>query len=294
MDTLEGMRLFSAVAAEGSFTAGARRLDVSTRVASSYVQQLEKRLGTRLLNRTTRSVRLTDAGEAYLARCNQILEDLDELEANVRARQDVLAGEIRITAPTAFGSWRLAPALHGFLAAHPQVSIDLQLSDRRLNLVDEGFDLAIRLGTLRDSSLVARRLAPLRMMVVASPGWLERHGRPEHPRALATHECLINSGMEHPHQWRFQQRGETFEVRVDGRFRANAPLAIAQMAAQGLGIGQCPGYVVEGLLADGRLEVLLAEWETTSAGIFALYPHNRHLSARVRGVIDHLGNLWGG
>lgn len=288
------MRIFSAVAATGSFTAGAGRAGVSTRVASSYVAQLERRLGARLLARTTRSVRLTAAGEAYLGRCNQLLHDFDELEGAVRERESVLAGRIRITAPTAIGSSRLAPALHDFLAAHPQVSVDLQLSDRVVSVVDEGFDLAIRLGVLADSGLVARRLAPLPFIVCAAPTYLQARGTPAHPHALATHECLINTGLNQPHHWRFAQAGARFEVRVDGRFHANAPLAVAEMAAKGLGIGWCPAYVIEEHLRAGRVMRLLQDFESHDGAIHAVYPANRHLSARVRSVIDHLQQRWGG
>ncbi|MDD3765291.1 MAG: LysR substrate-binding domain-containing protein [Nevskiales bacterium] len=294
MDTLDCMRVFAAVAAERSFTAGARRLDLSTRVASAAIRQLEQRLNTRLLNRTTRVVRLTEAGEAYLSRCSQLLRDFDELESVVQERQGRLAGSIRVTAPTGFGSSRLAPELPGFLQRHPDISVDLDLTDRRVSLIDEGFDLAIRLGTLRDSSLMYRRLARMRIVVCAAPGYLRKHGRPQHPQDVAGHECLLNAGLPDPHRWRFVDQGQTVEVRVTGRVQANAPLALAHLARRGLGLARCPYYSIEPFLRSGELVSLLEAYERDDGGVFAVYPPNRHLAARVRGLISYLQERWDG
>jgi DNA-binding transcriptional LysR family regulator len=292
MDTLACMRAFLAVASERSFTAGAQRLGLSTRQASTYVQQLESQLGTRLFNRTTRSVALTESGDALLPRCRRWLEDYDELVGELQTRSGRLAGPIRLSAPTGFGSLRLAPALHGFLVAHPDIRIDLDLSDRRVSLVEEGYDLAVRLGTLEDSTLVARRVAELRIVVCAAPDYLARHGRPAHPQELAQHHCLINTGLIDGHHWPFQAHGRAFEVRVQGRFHANAPGAVAQLAARGLGVVQCPHYTVEALLREGALCLLLEPFERRDSGVFAVYPPNRHLPARVRALVDFLQAAW--
>lgn len=288
MDKIETMRAFAAVAQEGSFTAAARRLGMSTKLASKYVQQLEARLETQLFNRTTRSVSLTDVGTAYLERCRPILEQVDELESLVKERQSSLAGPIRITAPTAFGSTRLTEALLPFMLAHGEVTIDLKLTDHRVALVEEGFDLAIRVGTLRDSTLIARKLADMPMIVCAAPGYLDKHGRPKAPQALASHDCLVDENQSDATVWRFHAERGDVAVKVSGALQANSPGAIAQMAIGGLGVARSPYYVVEAALKDGRLEQLLPEFTTDEFGLYALYPPNRHLTARVRALIDHL------
>ncbi|MGQ7848221.1 LysR family transcriptional regulator [Granulosicoccus sp. 3-233] len=288
MDTIEGMRTFVAVAAEGSFTAGARRMGISTKLASKYVQQLEARLGAQLFSRTTRSVRVTDTGRAYLERCMPLLDQFDELEGLVQARQSELAGSIRLSAPTAFGSSALPAALARFQQQHPKVRIDLQLSDNWVALVEEGFDLAVRFGNLDDSSLVARRLLTMRLVVVASPAYLQREGEPETPAALSAHNCLVQDLATAADLWTFHVDDRPVQVRIKGTFRANSPRAIAHMAAQGLGIGRCPKYVADPFLQNGELRVLFEEHEASTLNLQALYPASRHLNIRVRALIDHL------
>jgi len=293
LDKIETMRTFTAVAQEGSFTAAARRLGMSTKLASKYVQHLEARLETQLLNRTTRSVSLTDVGTAYLERCRPILEQVDELESLVKERQTALAGPVRITAPTAFGSTRLTQALIPFMLAHREVEIDLKLSDNRISLVEEGFDVAIRIGALRDSTLIAKKLADMPLIICAAPAYLEKHGRPNNPKALATHDCLVDDNQSDATVWRFHSARGDIAVKVGGTLRANSPGAIAQMALGGLGIARSPHYIVEAALEDGRLEQLLPEFTTDEFVLYALYPPNRHLTARVRALIDHLAQHLG-
>ena len=189
MDTIDGMRTFVAVSRQNSFTAGAKMLGVSTKLASKYIGQLETRLDAQLFHRTTRSVTLTETGQAYLERCIPLLEQFDELEDLVQERQSELAGTIRLTAPTAFGSTELVNALRPFQIQHPKVSIDLHLSDQRVAIIEEGFDLAIRFGELEDSSLIARKLMNMRIVVFASPHYLAQKGEPIHPNGLLTHNC---------------------------------------------------------------------------------------------------------
>ncbi|MEM7226249.1 MAG: LysR substrate-binding domain-containing protein [Pseudomonadota bacterium] len=288
MDRIETIRAFIAVAQEGSFTAAARRLGWSTKLVSKYVAQLELKLTTQLFNRTTRSVALTDVGTAYLERCRPILEQMDELDDLVQERQTALAGPIRITAPTGFGSTNLTKALAPFMRANPRVEIDLRLSDTRVALVEEGFDLAIRVGTLRDSTLIAKKLADMPLIVCATPDYLEAHGRPDNPKALATHNCLIDENLTDATAWRFRTGTRETVVKVGGSFHANAPAATANMALVGLGIARCPFYVVADALGEGKLEQLFPEHETYGFSLYALYPPNRHLTARVRALIDHL------
>lgn len=288
MDTVDGMRTFAAVAQEGSFTSAAKRLNMTTKLASKYVGQLEERLGAQLFNRTTRSVALTDVGQAYLERCKPLLDQFDELEAVVQERHSELAGPIRMTAPTGFGSINLTEAMAPFLSSHPKVSIDLHLNDRHASIIEDGFDLAIRIGALRDSSLVARRLKWMRVCVCASPEYLSEFGEPDHPTALATHNCLINHALQDPFHWRFKVDGAELRIPVSGNFQADAPRAAAEMAAAGIGITISPYYALEPFIENDQLRVLFADNEALQFGLYAVYPPNRHLTARVRGLIDHL------
>ncbi|MEM9301150.1 MAG: LysR family transcriptional regulator [Pseudomonadota bacterium] len=288
MDTLETMRTFAAVAAEGSFTRGADRLGIAVQTASKYVRQLEGRLGAPLFDRNTRSVKLNDTGRAYLERCLDLLDQFDELEASVQSEHHTLKGRIRVTAPTNFGERYLVPSIGRFLAEHPDVSVDLTLTGRRVGLVEEGFDLAVRIGQPQDSTLVARRLAPMRVVVCASPEYLDAHGRPQDPRELSEHRCAIDTNFRNDRQWLFRIGDETVRVPVDGPLQANSPAATRRMALTGLAIARCPHYVVSADVVAGRLEILFAENEAFEFGVHALYPHRRHLSTRVRGLVDHL------
>ncbi|POF31793.1 LysR family transcriptional regulator [Roseibium marinum] len=288
MDKIETMRAFVAVAQEHSFTAAGRRLGVSTKLVSKYVQQLEGTLQTQLFNRTTRSVSLTDVGSAYLERCRPILEQLDELESLVRERQGALAGQIRLTAPTGFGSTRLPSALLPFLKRHPDVEVDMKLTDNRIAIVEEGFDLAIRIGSLRDSTLIARKLVDMPLVVCAAPEYLNAHGRPQDPGALATHVCLVDNNQVELNVWRLRAGGREHVIRPSGAVQANSPGALARLAKGGLGITRAPLYAVEAALENGKLERVLPDYETDVFGVYALYPPNRHLTRRVRALIDHL------
>ncbi|MEW2914593.1 LysR family transcriptional regulator [Leisingera sp. JC11] len=288
MDKLDCMRTFAAVAAQSSFTGGARQMGISTKLASKYVARLEEQLGAQLLNRTTRKVTLTDTGRAYLERCLPLLDQFDELEDVVQLRQQELAGPIRITAPTGFGSRELVEALQPFQQAHPKVSVELVLSDRHLPMLEEGVDLAVRFGALKDSALVARKLCNMRLVVVASPEYLAAQGEPAEPEALATHNCLLQMTSPQPDAWAFGKGGGQRTVIVGGSFRANSPRAVAHMAASGLGIARCPHYTVLPFLRDGRLQVLFEQQETDPTTLYAVYPSSRHLTARIRALIDHL------
>lgn len=290
MDTIDAMRTFVAVAAHASFTDGAKQIGISTKLASKYVARLEERLGAQLFNRTTRSVTLTDTGRAYLERCIPLLGQLDEMEDVVRERQAELAGVIRITAPTGFGSRELVEALRPFLDAHPKVHIDMRLSDHHVAIIDEGIDLAVRFGPMKDSTLVARKLTDMRPVIVASPSYLKQHGKPSHPSALATHNCLLPLTSSEPTLWQFMMEGELLSVRVDGTFSANSPRAIVHMALGGLGIGRTPHYTARPFLEAGALESLFEGQQPDPTTLYAVYPPSRHLTARVRTLVDHLAH----
>ena len=293
MDKIETMRAFIAVAQEGSFTDAGRRLGLSTKLVSKYVRHLESRLKTQLFNRTTRSVSLTDVGAAYLEQCRPILEQIDDLDSLVRERQGALAGPIRLTAPTGFGSTRLSQALVPFLRKHPDVEVDMKLTDYRVALVEEGFDLAIRIGALTDSTLIARKLVDMPLMLCASPDYLQHHGWPQSPQALATHACLVNSNQVERNIWRFRKNGEEQVVRLNGAVQSNSPGALVRLAIGGLGITLAPYYAAKAALEAGELERVLPGFETEVFGVYALYPPNRHLTRRLRALIDHLAVEFG-
>ncbi len=288
MDKIDRMRAFALVAKNASFTIAAQRLGRSARLVSKYVADLENGLGVQLLNRTTRSVSLTDAGATYLAMCEPLLDGFDELEERVRNEQASLRGTIHISAPTGFGVLRLAPSLALFAAKHPNVELDLQFSDRRVSIIEEGFDLAIRIGPMRDSSLKVRQLGRMPLVVCTSPDYLERVGTPSHPRALSTHECIIDGNTTEPTNWRFHINGQEEVVPVSGRFRMNAPAGSARMAASGVAVARCPAYTVADALKSGDLVELFAEHRVLPYVVAALFPQNRRLTTRVRALIDHL------
>lgn len=285
MDTFDGMRTFASVARHGYFTLAAKQLGISTKLASKYVRQLEERLGAQLFHRTTRSVSLTETGKTYFEGCGPLLDQLDELEAHVQERQKELAGSVRITAPTGFGSSHLIDALIPFQREHPKVTIDLHLSDRNISMIDEGMDLAIRFGELEDSSLIARKLMGMRRVIFASPEYLRNHGYPESPVALTTHNCLCRPTESGSTHWHVKTEGGLTTVRVSGSFQANSPRALVNMAAGGLGIGLGPLYAAQPFLEDGSLELL---FEADEVGLYAVYPPSRILTARIRALIDHL------
>lgn len=288
MDTIKCMKTFVAVATNESFTEGAKQLAISTKLASKYVQQLEEKLGAQLFYRTTRSVTLTDTGKAYFERCFPLLDQFDELEGIVQKRQSELAGTIRITAPTGFGSKELLKSIAQFQLIHPKVMIDLQLADHVVSIIEGGFDLAVRFGKLEDSTLIARKLLDMRIVITAAPSYLLEYGEPKHPSALTTHNCLLQMTTKEPANWRFMINNELKSYRVNGSFHANSPRAVTQMAVAGVGISRCPLYAVESHIKDGTLKILFEDKEASKIGLYAVYPPNRHLTARIRALIDHL------
>ena len=206
----------------------------------------------------------------------------------MRQQQDAPRGQLVISAPTTFGEMYLTRAVADYLAEQPGVSVNLVLADRYVNLVDEGFDLAVRIGQLADSSLIARRLAPMRVALCASPEYLQQAGVPAHPKALTSHHCIIDTNIKNPGQWSFDEQGRQLRVTVDGRFRVNNALAVREMLLAGQGIGFCPFFVIEEDIRTGRLQVLFEEFEIAGHGIYAVYPHNRQLAAKVRTLVDFL------
>lgn len=285
MDRLAADRMFAAVVEAGSFAGGADRLGTSSGQASKLVSRLEAELGVRLLHRTTRALSTTEAGQAYFNRLRPLLEEWDALDAEVRDRGGALRGTVRLTAPLTFGTLRLAPILTRFAAAHPQIALDVELTDRLANLVDEGFDLAVRVGRPRDSSLVARRLGESRVVAVAAPGYLDGRGAPGRPEDLSSHDCILDSNFRDPRRWNFAG-GRT--VAVSGRLTfSNATLCLAAAEA-GLGIAYMPDFVAAEALRSGRVLRVLEGQEDEPLGIWAMTPTGRHTPAKVRALTDAL------
>jgi len=294
MDRLESMRIFVKVVESGSFTGAAARLRVSPGMASEHAKALEERLGTRLLNRTTRKLSLTETGRAYYERSTRILADLDEAEQAASDLQATPRGELRVNASPSFGILQLAPAISDFSAQFPEVSVDLMLSDRMVALIDEGFDLAVRCEPLPDSSLIARPIAPVRLVICAAPSYLDRHGTPRTPADLASHNCLTLTGSPHFAKWFLPgDAGDFGDVSPSGNLRSNSGGVLKHAALAGHGLVCLPTYITADELRSGRLVSVLDDYPTPTFMLRALYPSNRHLSAKVRGFVDFLAKRFG-
>ncbi|HXA38627.1 MAG TPA: LysR family transcriptional regulator [Phenylobacterium sp.] len=293
MDRFDEINAFAAVADARSFTQGARRLGVSSAQVSKLVARLENRLGARLLNRTTRDVSLTDTGRAYLERARGLLEDFEALEGSVRD-QSGPRGLLKISAPVSFGAAQLMPALLDFAAAYPEVSLDVSATDRMVNLVEEGFDVGVRIGQLHDSSLIARKLAAVRLVTCASPGYLQAAGAPATPQDLSRHEAIIDTNARDPTLWQYGGHSDRMEVRVHGRLRFGGADACVAAARRGLGITRTPAFAAADDLRAGRLTPLLCAYEPQLIHVHAVYPHARHLAAKVRAFVDFLAERYAG
>jgi DNA-binding transcriptional LysR family regulator len=285
---------FVRVAETGSFSEAARRLGLSKSMISRQVSALEADLGVRLLHRTTRSLSPTEAGRAYLERCQRILSDLDEANLLVSHLQAVPRGRLRVSAPLSFGIGHLSPCLPAFLERYPEIELDMGFTDRHVDLVEEGWDVAVRIGRLADSSLIVRRLAPIRRLAAASPAYLERRGTPTRPEDLAGHDCLTH-GSRIQAEWRFvgEDGRSPRVVEVKGRFHADNGDVLRDMALAGLGIVLLPSFFLGEDIRAGRLVPLLEEHVPLDASLNAVYPHGRHLSPKVRAFVDHLAAAFG-
>lgn len=293
MDTIDGMRTFVAVVADGSFSSAAKRLDMSPQLVSKYVGQLEQRLGTRLLNRSTRRLSLTEAGLAYTDRCRQVLADIDEMESAIGDMTARASGTLRINAPMSFGVSHLARATAEYQSENKDVTVELTLNDRVVDVVSEGFDLAIRIGELNESSLVARRLAPSRLVVCASPEYLEKHGTPKTAQDLTEHNCLMYSYQSERRHWRLERDGESHSVEISGTLVANNGDALRLAALAGAGIILQPAFIVGDDIREGRLLAVLPEYSLAEHGVYAVYPHRQYLSAKVRTYVDYMADYFG-
>ncbi|NYZ15044.1 LysR family transcriptional regulator [Azospirillum sp. RWY-5-1] len=293
MDRLDDMLAFIKVVDAKSFTAAADRLGLSKSVVSRRITELENRLGARLLNRTTRRLSLTEVGQAFYERCTRIIADLEEAEMAVADLHAAPRGRLKVNAPVSFGLLHLAPAIAGFLERNPAIEIDIDLNDRYVDLVDEGYDVAVRIGRLRDSTLIARRLAPANRVVCASPGYLARNGSPVTPEDLMRHNCLLYTNVPAAEQWSFQVDGETRTVRVSGNLRTSNGDLLRAAAIAGVGITVLPTFLIGDALQSGAVRCLLPEYYGGGSTVYAVYPQNRHLSPKVRAFVDFLAGRFG-
>lgn len=285
---LSRIRAFVQVFDSGGFSAAARQHGRSKALLSKYVTDLEDYLGVRLMNRTTRKLSLTEAGEVYYREASQLLQQLDDLDATISDQTAEPRGLVRISAPRNLGETTLAPAIFAFMAKNPMVTIDLRLEDRFVDLVDEGIDVALRISVLADSSLIARKIADIRHDICASPDLLARYGVPASGEALRNMPCILDTNMPAHANWRFSDKGRPYSVHVSGPVRVNSPVAAMEAALAGLGFAVVPFYLAEPMIAAGKLVPVLENQMLEVASLQAVYPHRRHLAGKVRALIDHL------
>jgi len=289
VDRLVAIQVFSQVVESGSFAKAAARLGLSTSAASRHVAELESHLQTRLLNRTTRRVSLTESGRAFYERSVQLLADLEEAEQEAARTAVVPRGTIKLTASVNFGVRHIAPAIAAFLAQHREVGFDVSLSDRIVDLVEEGFDLGIRVGVAGSDNIVARKLGETRLVPCASPGYIQAHGAPQAPEELEEHNCFTYEYITPRNLWRFRDpSGRERAVRVRGNLHSNNGDLLAEAAARGAGIVFEPAFIVGLDVRAGRLVPLLQDFVPLPVPIYAVYPSRKHLSAKVRLFVDFL------
>lgn len=289
MDTLTRMRAFIDVVEAEGFSAAARKIGRSKALLSKYVRELEDELGALLLNRTTRQFSLTEAGHTYYRRASEIIREVDSLADAVRESSGDVKGRIKLSAPRTFADAPIGQSLIDFTRAHPEIVLEIQLDDRFVDLVEEGFDLAIRISRLENSSLIARRLAPFSVKVCASTEFIEKHGRPVRPQDLSNMPCIVDTNGRWLSNWPFLgDKGETISVSVAGQMEVNSPLVTRAAALSGLGFAILPDFIAAPDLEAGRLVSVLEDHLLQGGGIFAVYPHRRYLPAKVRVLVDFL------
>lgn len=288
MNPYEDMRIFTQVMQAGSFTAAADLLGMSKQSVSRRLMQLEERLGVRLLNRSTRRLDATPLGQQYFDSAVRLLGEMQQAEQDISGQTQALRGTLRLSAPLSFGISHLGSLLTEFLQLHAQLIVEIDLSDRAVDLIGEGYDLALRIGTLEDSSLVARRIASIERVYCASPGYLAARGTPLEPEALREHDCLPY-GHSRQVQWQFKGQGKTLQaIAVSGRMRANNGELLRDAAIAGMGVTYLPAFIVEQALADGRLVKLLEAWTPPPLQLSAVYPQHRQIARPVQAFVEFL------
>lgn len=293
MDRFEDLQAFVAVVDTGSFTAAADRLDSTKSAVSRRVSGLEQRLGVQLLRRTTRRLNLTETGRSFYQRGTRILADLDEAESAVAQAHGELRGRLRVALPVSFGIRHMGKPIAEFRRRHPGVEFDLELNDRKIDLLEEDIDVAIRIGRLVDSTLIARRLFEARTVVCGSPDYFDRHGKPEAPQDLLDHQCLIYSNLADPTRWVCHDtRGKRVQVDLNAALSASSGDFLHTVALQSLGIAMLPTFVAGPAISNGQLTAILTNYQWPRSTAYAVYPPTRHLSYRVRQFIDFLADYF--
>ncbi len=293
MDRFDALQTFIRVVDAGSFSLAAERMNTAKSAVSRRVADLEAHLGVRLLNRTTRSLSLTESGRTLYQRALRLVADLEEVEATLSTQATALKGSLRIAAPLSFGLLHLSPAINDFAARHPEVRLFIDFNDRIVDLVEEGFDLAVRIARLADSSLIARKLTPIREVVCASPGYLQRHGTPSTPRELEGHVCLRYTNIpDSPWQYRAPD-GSRGAVKLDAWLEANNGDYLRDAAIAGFGVIRQPTFIVYQAIEAGDLVPLLVDYAWSDINAYAFYPSARHLSRRVRAFVEFLQSRFG-
>ncbi|WP_299882790.1 LysR family transcriptional regulator [uncultured Sulfitobacter sp.] len=293
MTEIGAIPVFVAVAENGSFAAAARKLDITKSAVSKRVGGLEAHLGAQLFHRSTRSISLTEAGEIYLAHAIQALGSAQEAEDAVAALQGDPIGHLKVSAPMSFGQLHVAPAIPEFLRLHLGITLELSMDDRFVDLVDSGMDLALRAGSLPDSALIARKLAPIHSVIVAAPAYLDRAGAPLHPQDLMDHDCLHYAYSRDPLEWKFIGDDGEIAVRTKGRFRVNNSEALCTTLVAGLGIGRLPTFIAGAHLAAGRLQRVLPNFLMPEQALYAVFPERQHVPAKVRAFVEYFANYVG-
>lgn len=289
MDTLTRMRAFIDVVEAEGFSAAARKIGRSKALLSKYVRELEDELGALLLNRTTRQFSLTEAGHTYYRRAIEIIREIDSLQETVRESSGDVRGRIKLSAPRTFADAPIGQSLIDFAKEHPDITLEIHLDDRFVDLVEEGFDLAIRISRLENSSLIARRLAPFSVVLCASPELVAKHGLPQRPQDLAKLPCIIDTNSRYLSNWPFLgENAEMISVSVSGPIEANSPLAVRAATLSGLGFATLPDFIAAPDIESGKLVTALEDRIVKGGGIFAVYPHRRYLPAKVRVLVDFL------
>lgn len=289
MNRFENMDTFIRVVEAGSISGAAERLGVAKSAVSRRLKELEEHLGVELFHRTTRRMNVTDTGRAFYQQCVRILEDVREAEMATSQAHDTLKGNLKVALPSSFGLMHVGPAITAFLKEHPQIEFDLDFNDREVDLMQEGFDLAIRIANLPDSSLIARRLAPIRAVVCASPDYLDRMGTPRSPDELTEHRCLVYNLLRDFEYWhQTDAKGNTIKTRIRPYLKASTGEFLRDAAVEGLGIILVPCFIAHAEIESGKLVPILAEYQPPQINVYAIYPQTRHLSHRVRAFVDFL------
>ena len=293
MNILSYLETFSAVVDKGSFTAAADALGISKPVVSKQVSLLEQHLGVQLLHRTTRRLHLTHAGEIFASYAHRIMSEVREAEQSVQPLQHEPQGRLRISAPESLAMSLLPEVLLSFQQQFPKIELDIRISGRMVDLVEEGIDVALRVGKLEDSSLMARRLIPCGFHACASPEYLKKHGKPKLPSELETHNCLIYSQSPHPDNWLFRDdQGKSISIKVNGNLRSDTGNILMNAALNGNGIFIGPTFMIASALEEGRLETVLDQYTPVTTGLYVVYPYSKLVSTKVRAFVDFIAESW--